>query len=296
MPPVKAIAKFVQVKLNMLIIQTMKSAGYESLGIGDNNVDPLQKVALVPSGNDCFVGEPQTGQSPIYVESVGTDDASGSDTGFDKRFHTAGVKPLDGLYLGKTRLVVARKCNRHERLHTPCASPSPSRIGPPHVRVIHFHGAVQHVQCIPVSHGVSDLVHHQPSPIVRNIQFLAELERRVTAFVFGNQKNSPEPIMKRGARSMEHRPGRCRHLHPTSFALPQASGMNGSSFGRATSRTRKSFREACLYQVIVAFALTWKSRLKVQKPHRRVRYPSFFGHYRNPFPNSSLFYRCFYDE
>src|SRR5271157_104201 len=205
----------------------MKGSSNESLGIGDDDVRPMQNILFgLAWSHGRFVTETRLGQATICSESVSANCAAQCDSCLGEGLGATTVQSLDGLNLGETRFAGLCKSHRHKGFDPACTAAPFAWVGRSKVRFVEFHDAVQFVLPITVGHCGPNLVGYQPCPVIGDCQLLAQLKCRVPTFVPGGQENRPEPLLERCTSTMEHRSRQHRSLASAGLALPQGARLD----------------------------------------------------------------------
>jgi len=264
MPAVEAVAELGQVLLNVPVAEAVECPDDERLGIGDNDVSPVQNILFAPAGGDGWlVDESVRRQAVVHVESISADRASCGYSGCGEGRDAAGIKTPDHLRLGEARAAVGSQSHGDKDLGASGATATFAWVGSTKVGFIHFHDAVQPVAGITVRHRCPDLVHHQPGTMVGYPKLLAELQRRMAALVLGSQKEGPEPLAQRRTSPMEHGSSGYGNLAPAFTTLPQCARPDPPGSGRAAVGTHKPIRKPDTDQILTAPALVREPSLEV---------------------------------
>lgn len=227
MSSVESVAELAQVALDVFVIQTMKRPGNESFCIRDDDVSPVEHIVLsLPWSHRRFMLEAVLAEPIVRLETVGAYCTASRNAGLSKGSGAPTVKALDFLDLNEARFAIFPKPKCDKSFRAPRTTPSLTWIGSPEVRFVHFDNARQLVQGIAMSHCIPDLVQHEPSARIVDVQFFAQLECGMTPFVLGDQEDCPEPLMQGRTTPVKHRPGRSRHLSAATLALPEVAGCN----------------------------------------------------------------------
>jgi hypothetical protein len=260
---------------------TMSTSNYR-LGIGDNTVNPRQKLSRsFRISKDNFVmghsllcchfpvGSPAIAANRLHkLSPIGRCHSTAEP--IQEALNGFGGGGIDHLHMGKARPLSAgavsiKRYRAQNRALTLAASPSFTSPRP-EKRIIQLYQTRKPVLGIPVRHRLAYLMGHQPCRLViSDCQNPLHLRDRYTYFVHSHMVDEPIPFDQGCASSVENRPRRQTDLGSTPFTIEDLSRPDEPRFLIPTPRTLESIRPSDFSKMPDARLLSGKLTLKLKQ-------------------------------
>src|SRR5512139_2756619 len=260
---------------------TMSTSNYR-LGIGDNTVNPRQKLSRsfrISKDNFVMGHSLLCSHFPIGFPAIAANRLQKLSP--IRRCHST-AKPIqealngfggggiDHLHMSKARPLSAvaisiKRYRAQNRALTLAASPSFAALRPKK-RVIQLYQPRKAVLSIPVRHRLAYLMGHQPCRLViSDCQDPLHLRDRYTYFVHSHMVDEPIPLDQRCASSVENSPRRQTDLRSTAFTVEDLPRPDEPRFIVATSRALEPIRPSDFSKMPCARFLSGKLTLKLKQ-------------------------------
>jgi len=261
-PSVKAITIFIQIRPEIFGIQAMVCADNARFGVADERMDPFEGLPQIHLIR--FLGLMLAiRDGMIRGKGVGLEDTPFRCGLLQRLLEGVTFQIGERAHLCKAGMLILSdgQCHQHRRLVGP-PSPFLADGRGAKVRVIDFNDASQGILGIPLGHGEPDLVQHPPGSGIRHGKFLAESQGRDPAFIFGDQKQHPEPDMEGDLGFVKQGPRGDRGLRMTVRTLIDRPGRNHRIRGGLTAGANKTIGPTHLKKMGPTGGLVGKLGLK----------------------------------